>query len=168
MVRGHSSADLLDTYQPEREPHVRLIIETAVAAGSIIQALDPEVCADRDAYFRSGDATPPEPVNPPIGPGLADEDCERLPQPARLDDRLGDAFGMVVADPAVLGGVGAETIAAWAQLGVMPVVEPGLERWLASRDACAVLVRPDRYVFGHAAEPAAVGTLTAVLAERLQ
>ena len=32
----------------------------------------------------------------------------------------------------------------------------------------AVLVRPDRYVFGHAAEPAAVGTLTAVLAERLQ
>ena len=168
VVRGQSSADLLDTYQPERDPHVRLIIETAIAAGAIIQALDPDVCAERDAYFRSGDATPPEPVNPPIGPGLADEGCERLPQPARLDDRLGDAFGMVVADPAVLGEVGAETIAAWEQLGVLPLVEPGLERWLSARDACAVLVRPDRYVFGHAASPAEVSTLTAVLAERLQ
>ncbi|MFX7820782.1 FAD-dependent monooxygenase, partial [Acinetobacter baumannii] len=36
VVRGKASADLLDTYQTERAPHVREYIELAVKLGGLI------------------------------------------------------------------------------------------------------------------------------------
>src|SRR5207302_8930705 len=46
--------ELLDTYQSEREAHVRVFIETAVRLGNIIQTTDPQVAAERDRRFVEG------------------------------------------------------------------------------------------------------------------
>jgi hypothetical protein len=53
--RGLAGDPLFDTYQAERAPHVRTIIERAVRAGRIIQTTDPEVAARRDEMFRAAE-----------------------------------------------------------------------------------------------------------------
>jgi 3-(3-hydroxy-phenyl)propionate hydroxylase len=53
--RGIAADSLFDTYQTERAPHVRTIIERAVRAGRIIQTTDPEVAARRDEMFRAAE-----------------------------------------------------------------------------------------------------------------
>lgn len=52
VKRGLASDALLDTYQEERSPHVRTIIERAVRTGGIIQTTDPDVAKQRDERFR--------------------------------------------------------------------------------------------------------------------
>lgn len=51
IKRGLASEALLDTYQEERSPHVRTIIQRAVLTGGIIQTTDPEVAKQRDERF---------------------------------------------------------------------------------------------------------------------
>ena len=61
LVLAASRRDaLLDTYQEERAPHVRAIIEPAVALGGMLQTTDPEVAAARDAAMLGPDAAPPD------------------------------------------------------------------------------------------------------------
>src|SRR5205085_3963572 len=48
VLYGASDA-LLDTYQPEREPHVRTIVEAAVGFGRLICTTDVDVAAGRNA-----------------------------------------------------------------------------------------------------------------------
>jgi len=50
----HSDAPdtLLDTYQPERDPHVRAVITAAVEAGRYICVLEPQAAAARDTAMR--------------------------------------------------------------------------------------------------------------------
>jgi 3-(3-hydroxy-phenyl)propionate hydroxylase len=54
VLGGRAGEGLLDSYQRERAPHVRQIIETAVGMGRIICTLDPEVAKQRDAQMLSG------------------------------------------------------------------------------------------------------------------
>ncbi len=49
VIRGRTSADLLDTYQVEREPHVRAIIEKGVQLGRVQTLRDPVAAGARDA-----------------------------------------------------------------------------------------------------------------------
>lgn len=167
LLRGGAHGALLDTYQPEREPHVRAFIEAAIAAGSIIQTLDPDVAAARDAHFRAGGSDGNGPPHPLLGPGVADEPSERMPQPDRLDDRLGDSFAFVVAEPATLDGIDDATRRRLDALGAPAVCTPELGAWLADHEAIAALVRPDRYVFGFARRAEDVDTLTGALLARL-
>jgi 3-(3-hydroxy-phenyl)propionate hydroxylase len=51
VLNERADDSLLDSYEQERSPHVRTIIETAVNAGRIIQTTDPAVAAARDAHF---------------------------------------------------------------------------------------------------------------------
>jgi 2-polyprenyl-6-methoxyphenol hydroxylase-like FAD-dependent oxidoreductase len=48
VFRGLASADLLDTYQPEREPHVRFITEKAIELGRVQTMRDPVKARERD------------------------------------------------------------------------------------------------------------------------
>jgi len=48
VATGRSDDGLLDTYQAEREPHVRSIVEAAVGFGRLICTTDVEAAADRD------------------------------------------------------------------------------------------------------------------------
>jgi 3-(3-hydroxy-phenyl)propionate hydroxylase len=143
---------LLDTYQSEREPHVRAVIESAVAAGSIIQTTDPGLAHDRDELLRAdGGAEPPELALPPLGPGVHRSAGVPLPQCDGSDARLGPGPTLVAARPVGIDGV---------------VVLPHLADWLSARDADVALVRPDRYVFGTAAL-ADVDTLVGALRAHL-
>ena len=49
VLRGYADAAILDTYQPEREPHVRFITEKAIELGRVHMLRDPEQASVRDA-----------------------------------------------------------------------------------------------------------------------
>ncbi|MFM7615903.1 MAG: bifunctional 3-(3-hydroxy-phenyl)propionate/3-hydroxycinnamic acid hydroxylase [Actinomycetes bacterium] len=163
VLRGSSDPAILDTYETERAPHVRSFIETAVAAGRIIQTTDPEEAAMRDAFLldRTNDR-PPTPTVPPIGPGLGDPAdplrTERIPQPidgsgTRRDDLLGDDVVLVV-DPIAWSSLAPEDR---ARAGRLPVVDAELTvPWLRAHGLVAAIVRPDRHVLASATTAAAV------------
>ena len=50
MIIQHDADEvLLDSYQPEREPHVRAVIDLAIMMGQMVCVSDPEAAAVRDA-----------------------------------------------------------------------------------------------------------------------
>jgi len=51
VLRGQASESLLDTYQPEREPHVHEMQQVARFLGWLIGARSPVVAGGRDAFF---------------------------------------------------------------------------------------------------------------------
>lgn len=116
MVLQRTTGDtLLDTYQQEREGHVRAVIKASITAGAAVCILDPEKAAARDKQFRAeeeargGVTVAMTDVVPPIRDGVIDARTggERLPQPPimgsnghyiRLDDILGDRFALLTFD----------------------------------------------------------------------
>lgn len=161
VLTGQADAALLDTYQPEREPHARSLIELAIGMGRIVCALDGDAAAARDREMLARQATGAPPL-PPMRPAPFGQGCiwagtsgagDLFPQPIwgdgprrlRLDDGLGDAPWLISRAPAP-GGPG---------MIMRHLDDPGLApfradllRWLDTHGAEAVLVRPDRYVFG--------------------
>ncbi|MBK9180225.1 MAG: bifunctional 3-(3-hydroxy-phenyl)propionate/3-hydroxycinnamic acid hydroxylase [Acidimicrobiales bacterium] len=150
LVRdGVADDSILDTYQTEREPHVRRLVGLAVELGQILQTTDPALAAARDeqllarreAAGSGGEALLP-PL-PPLGDGLLqaggrDEPLAvgtPLPQPrvrtagggvVRLDDILGLGFA-VLCGPGVVPPGDVADAASWSELGavVLGVVPPG-------------------------------------------
>lgn len=158
VIRRGADPDLLDSYQTEREPQVRSVIELAIAMGRVVCISDPQAAAMRDAGMlaqRAAGHAPP-PIAPlRLGPGVMLDGVggEYFPQPwagdVRLDDLLGE--GPWLIDRASLAD------------GPLTALADQLSAWFESRGAEAVLVRPDRYVFGTG--PAAA--LEAAWAERV-
>lgn len=162
VLAGDAGDVLLDSYQTEREPHVRAMIELAIGMGRMVCTLDPAVAAMRDtgmlAQRASGAAGAP-PMRPaPFAAGciLAGTPGAGSPFPQstsgqgdrrlRLDDVLGDGPWLISRNPAQ-----------GAEAGVRPVdptADPArpfrddLLDWLERHGVDAVLVRPDRYIFG--------------------
>jgi 3-(3-hydroxy-phenyl)propionate hydroxylase len=146
VLRGRVGNRLLDSYQSEREPNVRAVIESAVRAGEIIQTADPDLAAQRDEFFLSNpDSTPADIEMPPLGDGfLVPTGGRPLPQPDGLDAELGDGFAIVGSEPRL--STAARDL--WDALGARIVSTSAIEPWLSARDADVAVVRPDRYVFG--------------------
>ena len=150
---------LLETYQPERDPHVRGVIGAAVAAGRYICELDPAKAAARDteirgqAAKRAGETAAD--LIPAIGTGVVLTGSagagERFIQPRledgrRLDDLTGQGWRLFVRT-ADVDGEGAGVI----RTDASGLADGGaLAAWLDARGVDAVLVRPDHYVFGTA------------------
>lgn len=61
VLAGTADATLLDTYQPERLPHVSDVIDISIFLGSIICIPDKAEAARRDEMFLSENAPPPAP-----------------------------------------------------------------------------------------------------------
>ncbi|HEY3798067.1 MAG TPA: bifunctional 3-(3-hydroxy-phenyl)propionate/3-hydroxycinnamic acid hydroxylase [Caulobacteraceae bacterium] len=160
-VRRGAGAALLDSYQQEREPHTRALIERAIGMGRVVCMADPEAAAVRDAGLlaeRAAGRQAPLPAPPAFTTGLlmagAPGAGELFPQPvaedgARLDDVLGKGPWLIGRDvrPAPDGARDA--------LRHVPADDPRLApfqiaitAWLDKHGADAVLVRPDRVVFG--------------------
>jgi 3-(3-hydroxy-phenyl)propionate hydroxylase len=172
VLRGLAHEALLDTYERERKPHVSAFIALAVRLGAVIQATDPAVAAERDARFASGDPEMFTYPPPQLGPGLHDEASPAgsiFPQPALDDGRLLDeALGSrcaVLGDAHTLAGAADATRAAWRRIDARVLDAPGrgVQEWLATNGARAVMLRPDRYVLGIARTGADLDRLTAVL-----
>ena len=66
-----------------------------------------------------------------------------------LDQVLQNHFA-VIADPALLQQVDADTLEAWQhnQLVKVPCTAPELHAWFVQNKVAAVLLRPDRYILG--------------------
>jgi 3-(3-hydroxy-phenyl)propionate hydroxylase len=148
VLKARAPEALLDTYQTEREPHVRAIIETAIAMGKMVCMLDPAIAALRDQAMAAG--APPPPIAPPAaGPGVfakgepgAYVACLAETQP---DGRF--TLATLAADPP------AHLPDGFAHQPLSP--DTPAARWLTARGAEAALLRPDGYLFG-AGHPAAL------------
>lgn len=169
VVRGAAPESLLDTYEPERLPHVKAFIELAVRLGAVIQATDPKVAAERDARFLAGEATVFEYPQPGLGPGLHAGPLggTLFPQPRLADGRLldgviGDAFA-VLGDADAIDAADAATRARWAAAGAVVLRDPGdaVAAWWRARGMRAVVLRPDRYLLGAASDAAGLAAVSA-------
>lgn len=173
VLRGRATDALLDTYESERAPHVRAFIELAVRLGAIIQATDPTVAEARDEQFRDGGTELFDFPQPQLGPG-ARIDAEppvgvifpqpRLPDRRLLDEAIGPRFA-VIGQRAVLNAVAAATAEHWrtADVAIIDDGGPVIDAWLAAHECGALILRPDRYVFGTARTAADLDALTSRL-----
>lgn len=177
VLRGAADDALLDSYQIEREPHVRAIISASVAAGAAVCKLDPEEARLRDLAFREAErnrngTVAMTDVVPPIRAGLVRSDSGgmRLPEfvietphgqrhcDASLEGRftLLAASGLSIQDPR------------WASLdGQTLHVDKEVADWLRESSADWAIVRPDRYVFATGAGPDALAEALAQLFDQL-
>ncbi len=154
--RGEAGEGLLDSYQAERVPHARAYIETAVRLGGLINT--------RAMAAALGEAPEDGPVRmesiaPALGGFTTPFGCP-VPQPVladgvRLDDRVGPRFAVLLRpraaaalDPAIMDRLAAR--------GAVLVADAALDPWLASLDAAAALVRPDRQLLALAADAGGV------------
>ncbi|MDL4813271.1 bifunctional 3-(3-hydroxy-phenyl)propionate/3-hydroxycinnamic acid hydroxylase [Actinomadura opuntiae] len=140
ILRGVSPDDLLDTYQREREPHVRAVTEKGIELGHMQTIRDPERAAARDRELLARRAAARESETFRF-PGLADGLLARDSGPGRgllsvqgvvddgsrrdrLDQLVGAGFHLIV-DQALLARLDRpEILAALRRAGVQ-VVAPG-------------------------------------------
>ena len=139
---------LLDSYQSERHPHARAYVETAVRLGGLINTSGTAE-ALRDGFRQPDGSVKMESLARPLGPGLGIEgDSHRgwlAPQPRLSDGRLLDDHTdnqmVLIVDQGLL--VPLTTVQTLGTSG-----EPALAEMLRALDTRAVLLRPDRHVFG--------------------
>jgi 3-(3-hydroxy-phenyl)propionate hydroxylase len=177
ILRGLADERLLDTYQLEREPHVRAVIEKGIRLGRLQTVRDPARAAERDRTLlaRRAAGGEPESIRLPgltdgllaaSGPGRGELSRQGVVDDGRrrglLDQVVGDGFQFLVAADAAgdeLDGL-AEAGVTVVRLGGSgaPVrdVEGCYARWFAELGVKSVAVRPDLYVFGASADPAAL------------
>jgi 3-(3-hydroxy-phenyl)propionate hydroxylase len=169
VVRGDSPADLLDTYETERQQHVDAYTTLSAQLANKIETL--VATEDDPPVFRA------EALRPRLGPGVRDDTNElagtlsaqpRTASGELLDDVVGYRLA-VVGDRAVLSGTSDRTKALLESLGAHVVGElSGDARdWVTSLGAAAVIIRPDRYLFGAARNSAELDDLVAALATKL-
>lgn len=155
-VQGSGDA-VLDTYESERRPHSQVFIETAARLGGIIQTVDPDEAAARDAQMLSGGAVEFRDPTPPLGPGLHVDGGlggtippqPRLSTGSALDDVVGNRFAVAVST-ALAGDELAASRAAADAIGAAWIADPAVEDWLAELGVKAIVLRPDRYAVGGA------------------
>ena len=147
VVKGEADPRLLDSYQKERAPHLRATIDMAIMMGRMVCTTSKWSAFMRDLKFKLGrmlgKLPDGPPAYPPIGEGAilaGSEGAGRyFPQlmsanGVRIDDILGNRHWLIERDRL--------TEPALAPFG------HSLCEWLDAHNADAVLVRPDRYVFG--------------------
>lgn len=161
VIRRGAPPSLLDTYETERKPHARRVIEAAIRYGRLLCTIDRQQAAERDRRMLS-DSTPPEQRIPfqlgelDPGPLVLRGGGEFFIQPEvdgrRLDDIVGQRFLVLGCTRADLGPA-----ASWwsDQVGALVTTvedlddaKRTLQRWMDRRAASVVVVRPDRYVLG--------------------
>ncbi|OKK21337.1 bifunctional 3-(3-hydroxy-phenyl)propionate/3-hydroxycinnamic acid hydroxylase [Streptomyces sp. NBC_00341] len=177
VLRGHAPMELLDTYQAEREPHVRTVTEMGIELGRLQTTRDPAVAEARDRRLlaeRTAGRKQETIRFPALTCGLLA--AESLPgrgglsrqgvvddgvARGRFDQVVGDGF-VFLAAPEVIADLGS-TAQELARAGVKVVaisadgpltdVEGTYARWFAENGCSAVAVRPDFYVYGSAGGP---------------
>jgi 3-(3-hydroxy-phenyl)propionate hydroxylase len=194
VERGQAPAEMLQSYQAERDPHVRAVVSAAINAGRYICELDAAAAVRRDAELRRslGDLAPKSAGDliPPIVGGITAGQGERFIQPMvrfdgrdmLLDEATGGGFVLLSAAPEALEGWPSQLRNTWDEVGgrcfaisekdVGPAAfiedaEGAIGDWLAARNAVAVLLRPDFYVFGLAESPADATMLVTALLHKI-
>ena len=119
---------MLDTYQPEREPHVRFITEKAIELGRVQTMRDPVKARERDERLlaqRRANQGPEKLRYPGLNGGLVAGSGEFFPQgrvrsngrEALFDDIVGPGWCIVACEPDVLDALTASQRDAWKAIG---------------------------------------------------
>ena len=183
VLRRTTPHHLLDSYQLEREPHVRAVIARGVELGRLQTVRDPERAAarDRELLARRAAGRAPDAMRFPAlaagmlaavsgrgrgelsVQGVVDDGVTR----GRLDQVVGCGFHLLL-DAGLLDALAeSDGLAAAHRAGIRVIavgvapserrqavilrdVHATYRRWFAELGCCAVLVRPDFYVFGTA------------------
>jgi 3-(3-hydroxy-phenyl)propionate hydroxylase len=197
VLREVSEATLLDDYQTERYPHVRVHVAGSVELGRIACERDPVKAAERDAALASGEA-PPAPADPIVEGGVLalDADGVRVPpagelalqatvrrgeRTGRSDEIIGWGFTLLArdVDPVDLLDEDQRRFAAELPLVTAAVgaagsgaevvdVEGAFGAFFDQLGVEAILVRPDFTIFGGVARVAAAPTLVDALRDALK
>lgn len=161
VLKGEASEKLLDSYQTEREPHVRAIIDLALMMGRTVCVLDLAAAAARNSAMlaaqKAGNAQPSAGLSPPLGRGCLMENGGALfPQPVaqnigkelRLDDELGPSAWLISNEPLANLSPPPDVQAVSLTDERLAPFRDEIQRWMKKQNAEAALIRPDRYVFG--------------------
>lgn len=180
-VRGTKSAlddlMLLDSYQSEREPHVREYIELAIKLGGVINTKAMSA-AIPESSGETGKPAKMESKKPQLGAGLAAGDrsvaTQLSPQPTlddgrRLDQLIGYGFALVAtpAFAALLSDAVTQQLHR-ANIALIQVPDREVQAWLSQLNMQAVLIRPDRYLLGGANSLADLQNLLAAISSGAQ
>lgn len=188
VLRGRADPELLDTYTPERKPHVTGVIDASVYLGRIICIADPAEAAERDRKFKAG-TNDPLPPFPHLTAGLLAKGADGKPsgiagllsphgtvrwrgREGRWDEVVGLGCCVVVRDrePAellrpeqleTLEQIGAHVIGIAAEpRGDLAVdVDGKYCAFLEAHGAAGMVMRPDFYIFGATKEAGGLETL---------
>ncbi len=147
VLKAGAPDALLDSYQPERAPNLRATIDMAIMMGKTVCITSKFGAWLRDMKFKLGRALGKLPDGPPAYPPISSGML--MPGTAAAGSYFPQA---VAADGSRLDdvlGLGHWTIARddLAEPRFAPFARQ-LGGWLDRQGAEAVLVRPDRYVFG--------------------
>jgi 3-(3-hydroxy-phenyl)propionate hydroxylase/flavoprotein hydroxylase len=197
VLSGRATGDLLDTYQSEREPHVRAVIEKGIELGRVQTLRDPAAAAERDRRLLAQRAArqAPEKIRfPGLGPGfladrsgpgrgglslhaMVDDGVRR----GLLDEIVGGGFCLLATSAtgraleadgtaAALRAAGARVAVLSRQPGAGELldVDGAYHEWFAGLGCTTALVRPDFYLYGTAADPGAARTLAGELLDILE
>lgn len=170
IIGGTAEEDILNTYQPERDPHVRAVISAAIEAGRYICILDKAKASERDTEIREKAkkqslASTAAELIPAINCGLITSSPragERFIQPyittkngsVLLDEFISGSWRLFVSDKTAQNKAKAaiEKLVPGVDISVtdLSTLADGgaISSWLTNDDSKAVLVRPDFYVFG--------------------
>jgi 3-(3-hydroxy-phenyl)propionate hydroxylase len=192
LLSGRMTDDLLDTYQTEREPHVRMLVEKGIELGRGQTLRDPAAAAERDKRLlaqRAAQQAPEKLRFPPLGPGfLAAEsgpgrgalspqgvvrDADRL---GLLDEITGRGFRLLAtsatshalesdgtAAKLLTAGVSVVALSRQPDPGEVADTDGTYDQWFAELGVTAALIRPDGYVFGTARDDVAARDLAGEL-----
>ena len=171
VLRGKAGAELLDTYESERRPHAKALVEAAVGLAGLLQTTDEQTAAQRDAYMLANPQSGAE-ARPALGPGQhAGADLSGgslsvqpiLEDGTRLDDMVGRHF-LVAASGDLLDSLDPDEQKALQDDEVVVLTDLAkIGDLLAATEASAVVVRPDRYLVGVAHSTAELRRLLAHL-----
>jgi 3-(3-hydroxy-phenyl)propionate hydroxylase len=177
VLEGRASPAVLDSYEIERRPNVRSVIETTKRLGELICERDPNRAAARDRRMLDEMATGAgRLIRQSLLPPLADGFLYRNPdgglsagggEPApqawlrqagalrRADDVTGGGFRLFLVHAeqrtAALRRSAERSRCAVFTLSDLQEVHGLMADWLDRRGATAVLVRPDHVIYGSAA-----------------
>ncbi|WP_180900631.1 bifunctional 3-(3-hydroxy-phenyl)propionate/3-hydroxycinnamic acid hydroxylase [Martelella soudanensis] len=187
VMSGKADASLLETYTPERAPHVTDIIKISMFLGSIICMPDKAEAAKRDEMFLGGNAPRPAPF-PILTDGMLQRDKsgvvvapagELSPHGAvrhqgkteRYDSFVPVGFTLVLNGDFKPSEVDA-AICARREIQIVNVADRRTAtdnqigdtqgqfgRFMDERNLQAMLVRPDFYLFGGASDAAGLSAL---------
>lgn len=157
VVQGNADPALLESYHVERKPNLRATIEMALRMGEIVCVTDPVEAVERDKRLieQRTNGLGRELIRYPDiaegaisrGNGAGSYFPQLVSDGTRMDDVLGAGAWLLAKTPLGSEKTSDLTCLALESAALKPFAHE-IGAWLDAHQAEAVLVRPDRYVFG--------------------
>ena len=161
VLKKNGDLTILDSYQTERESHVRKFIDISIEMGKLINRTSASLLADEVISPRDAPQKLMQ-VYPALGEGLlagvnkwsgAYFPQPRLKNGKLLDDYIGYGWALIV-DTDFFSTFPEDLKFELSSLDIVIVsnLSKGLDTWLNERGVLAAIIRPDRHVLGACSE----------------